>query len=170
MIVDLEKLPPDQSTLVGDEAIPYKDARGAESLIDCHVELDIRRVGDAYYIHARLKGEFTTDCDRCLEPVRYRVEPTFDLVIQRSREPSVLSAESTDEDYVVLPYNTTRYNLDRHTYENLVVNIPMQIVCRPDCRGLCPGCGENLNKSSCRCDDSTDARWSELKRLRDQLP
>jgi uncharacterized protein len=52
--------------------------------------------------------------------------------------------------------------------QQLVVNIPMASVCRPDCRGICPHCGQNLNDARCDCPSPpADTRW---ERLQDLLP
>ena len=43
----------------------------------------------------------------------------------------------------------------------------MQPLCRPDCRGLCPVCGVDLNQQSCSCGkDDIDPRWEKLKNLK----
>ena len=48
-------------------------------------------------------------------------------------------------------------------------SLPMQPLCKEDCRGLCPHCGVNLNESSCSCrDEQIDPRWEKLKDLLNQ--
>jgi uncharacterized protein len=50
----------------------------------------------------------------------------------------------------------------------LLLNIPMRILCKEDCRGLCPKCGRNRNTNSCDCvEEAIDPRWEGLKGLRD---
>ena len=51
--------------------------------------------------------------------------------------------------------------------EQVIMAIPMQPLCREDCRGLCPGCGANLNLEKCRCrPDDVDPRLAILKKLK----
>src|SRR5713226_9546415 len=67
-------------------------------------------------------------------------------------------------------------NLSRHRQQNLLTNqvveeillaMPGQILCREDCKGLCPTCGIDRNAGSCQCADSDgDSRWEQLKNLR----
>ena len=48
--------------------------------------------------------------------------------------------------------------------QQLIVNIPMASVCRPDCRGMCPQCGQNLNDAPCGCPSPpADSRWGRLQ-------
>jgi uncharacterized protein len=48
--------------------------------------------------------------------------------------------------------------------------VPHFVECRPDCKGLCPRCGANLNDGPCTCPPETDVRWDALKRLSDEPP
>ncbi|MBI4889771.1 MAG: DUF177 domain-containing protein, partial [Acidobacteria bacterium] len=51
--------------------------------------------------------------------------------------------------------------------EHVLLSVPMQTTCRPDCKGLCPECGANLNEKPCNCaEQKVDPRWSALKDLK----
>jgi uncharacterized protein len=50
--------------------------------------------------------------------------------------------------------------------QQMVANLPMALVCRPDCRGICPTCGKNLNEGACKCEPTpADDRWAKLQDL-----
>jgi DUF177 domain-containing protein len=53
-------------------------------------------------------------------------------------------------------------------HETVVVNVPMVVACRDDCRGLCPTCGTNLNAGSCTCGDAVDSRWDALRDMKSE--
>ena len=54
--------------------------------------------------------------------------------------------------------------------EQLQLNIPMKPLCRPDCAGLCPTCGADLNLGPCGCPTGgSDPRWAGLQLLKDRL-
>ena len=54
--------------------------------------------------------------------------------------------------------------------EQLQLNIPMKPLCRPDCAGLCPLCGADLNLGACDCSEPVgDPRWAALAALRDRM-
>lgn len=46
-----------------------------------------------------------------------------------------------------------------------VIEEPAKPLCRPDCRGLCPSCGQDLNQGPCRCPPQKDSRWEALSKL-----
>jgi uncharacterized protein len=54
--------------------------------------------------------------------------------------------------------------------EQLQLNVPMKPLCRDDCKGLCSGCGADLNDGVCTCAESrVDARWASLAALKSRL-
>jgi uncharacterized protein len=164
MILDLEKLPSDER-ISGDEVVLFRDIAGEENRIHCHVELDVRGQGDTFYIHADLSGEFSTPCHKCLESTQYKVSPSFELVVRKVNPRSEPEAISADDSFVRLPAGQSRLEIDQYIYECLLVDIPIRITCRDDCRGLCSGCGVNLNREKCRCSVAPDPRWNELRKL-----
>ena len=97
-------------------------------------------------------------CDRCLEPVEINIDFNVDDVIEFNKTES--DEEQEEKDYI------DGYNLDvdRLIFGELLVSIPGKILCREDCRGLCPVCGSNLNVAECGCDrDVLDPRMSVFK-------
>jgi uncharacterized protein len=169
MILDLDRLTEDVERISSRETIAFRDVLGAENHIDSDIDLDVRRVEEIFYIHVALSGVFPTQCHRCLEPTTFNVKTSFELVVQRGEDlPD--GAETRDEDYIHLPYSESKFSLDDQIHEHLIVNIPIQITCRESCRGLCPGCGINLNLNACECSPGEEARWDALKDLRDKFP
>jgi len=56
--------------------------------------------------------------------------------------------------------------LDDLVREELLLALPVNLLCREDCKGLCPVCGIDRNQSDCRCEsDAVDSRWQKLKEL-----
>ena len=97
-------------------------------------------------------------CDRCLEPVEINIDFNVDDVIEFNKTES--DEEQEEKDYI------DGYNLDvdRLIFGELLVSIPGKILCREDCKGLCPVCGTNLNVAECGCDrDVLDPRMSVFK-------
>ncbi len=109
------------------------------------VSLRIRNAGAG---KARLEGgvklTFQTGCDRCLTEVSTELELRFCRTV-------VLKAEDEDADELEL---TEERQLDVETFvhNEILVNWPAKILCREDCRGICPVCGQDLNQGSCGCD------------------
>ena len=54
--------------------------------------------------------------------------------------------------------------------EQVLLSLPPRVLCSPDCKGLCPHCGQDLNSASCSCTQSSpDPRWSALSELRTRI-
>ena len=113
---------------------------------------------------ARIDGTaefvFAMDCDRCLKPVEEK------LSLQISREvfaPDVIdgmSEEADDQGFM------DGYQLDVEDLLNneIVINWPMKVLCKPDCKGICRQCGQDLNTGTCDCDSFVpDPRMAVIK-------
>ena len=101
--------------------------------------------------HVRLKGKYriglSIPCSRCLEPVGCEVEDEFDTELVSLKEPS---DEDETEDISFLQGN--EFNVSEFIDQSVLMNMPSKVLCREDCKGLCPVCGNNLNDHDCGCD------------------
>jgi len=100
-------------------------------------------------------------CHRCLAD--YSV--AFDV-----REKQIFQigeGKLQDSDEVIrLPANTTDIDISFVLSEMILLNHPIKMLCKEDCKGICPGCGADLNKESCRCGETKyDPRWEALRKL-----
>lgn len=74
--------------------------------------------------------------------------------------------EVYDDELDMAFYEGDDLDLDELLKEQIILNIPMQPLCNEDCKGICPGCGTDLNVASCRCEhEHTDSRLEILKTL-----
>lgn len=117
-------------------------------------------------ITTRLEGE----CRRCLGRVEipFAVEPTL---VFMPREAASEEDEELEEDDGLRLYDDHALELDlgEVVREELILNVPAWPVCRPDCRGLCPQCGVDLNETSCACTtEESDSRWAALRALKNE--
>ena len=172
MNIDLESLTPGTQQISGDEVVRFEDVNGNENKIDCHVELTVRKITEAIYVHADLTGEMVTSCHNCLEPAKCIVESSFDVVYRETRT-AIEAAEgnqtTVDEESTFVSPGENQVSLDGKIYENLMADIPIRIVCKDDCKGLCSHCGVNLNFEQCACTDDVDPRWEALQKLKDDI-
>ncbi len=167
MILDLDRLSSGTERIEGDEVVGFHDVSGDENPIDCHIDVSVRRVGETYYIDTNLKGRYSTTCHKCLDSTRFEFRPSFKLVVQRVVGRGEPEGPADEGDFIRIPAGQSKLSLDPYIYENLIVNIPIQIHCSADCRGLCTGCGRNLNRESCTCNVTADPRWEALRKLKD---
>ena len=123
----------------------------------------------------RVSGELSTTielpCARCLEPVVQDVKRKFDLLYRPlgadagREELSVTGAEAE-----VSYYQGEGLLLEDAVREQVLLAVPLKVICREDCKGLCPHCGANLNQEQWSCSEPMDdPRWTALKDLRSKL-
>ena len=120
----------------------------------------------------RISGELHTRlemvCARCLEPVTEEVSREFDLFY---RPPQSITREEEVrlklDDTEIAFFEGDGLFLADVLAEQVLLAIPMKVICRSDCRGLCPHCGANLNTDECRCEATqSDPRLAPLARLK----
>ena len=170
MIIDLDKLPDSAVRITAEEKISVQGVAETDQIVDCRVDVTVRKSGEAFYFQVSIEGTFSTPCHKCLRPAKFDIRTQFELVVHRSGADTARADLSEDDDYVYIPDGEQQFSLDQPIYENLMVNIPMRIVCQEDCRGLCPNCGVNLNEESCTCPATVDSRWAALADLKKKLP
>jgi uncharacterized protein len=117
----------------------------ASILLDAEVD----RRGDQITLRGRLTTGTQEDCARCLNPFSYSLETEFTAIADRATKHSSGDAQEMD-DYLIF-HDGRVLELGELAREQAVLGRPMQSLCRPDCKGLCLGCGVNLNESSCQC-------------------
>ena len=113
-------------------------------------------------------------CSRCLAAIARPLDARVRLFLMPPQEedaPQVFE-EIPDDD----PDAVDLYPLEGHLVdfseilrEQVDLALPMRAVCREDCRGLCSGCGADLNTETCRCRPAKDERFSPLVQLKDVL-
>jgi uncharacterized protein len=115
---------------------------------------------DRYYWSGTLQTTIQAACRRCLKdfvlPVTASVGALF------SQESDV----DDDPDAYPLPGDAVVVDVTPAVREELMLAVPRYALCRPDCRGLCPRCGQDWNAGSCDCATATDARWAALAALK----
>ncbi len=105
-------------------------------------------------------------CDRCLEPISHCVELEFneELDLGKTEEER---AEALNEQPYIKGYNL---DVDQLLSNELLLNLPMKMLCSEDCRGICNRCGVNFNHGTCSCDQSSpDPRMSRIQDLFQQF-
>jgi len=120
----------------------------------------------------RVTGELQTRiemvCARCLEPVIEEVHRNFDLFYQPLLKGTPNEEERLkDDDTEIGFFEGEGLFLADVLKEQVLLSLPMKVICQSDCRGLCPHCGANLNQEQCRCERHiSDPRLAPLARLK----
>ncbi|MFQ5636507.1 MAG: DUF177 domain-containing protein [bacterium] len=103
------------------------------------------------------------ECDNCLESFSKTLRDEFTLLYTSDQD---LFEADEDDSIQLLSSKTSEIDLTFGVHDALLLSAPMRVTCSPDCKGLCPGCGRNLNKKKCSCtQELPDPRWEGLKKL-----
>ena len=109
-------------------------------------DLVITNAGEGILVTGMLRCEVVGTCDRCLEEARFQVAGEVDGYYP-FEEPE--PAEDEDDVLDWFPVEDDAIDLAPSLLTTLVMETPFVVLCRPDCRGLCPVCGANLNEGDC---------------------
>ena len=102
-------------------------------------------------------------CDRCLKQIDV---PLHVDIRQRFVKGEKRESVEADYDLDYLPIVNDQIDLEDVIRYDVQLNIPVKVLCKEDCRGLCPICGKDLNEGECDCSEEfTDPRWDALKNL-----
>lgn len=133
------------------------------------IELWLRRAAAR---EVRVRGHLVTrvevPCDRCLSDVGLPIDVAFDVFY------APIEMLTPEEDVPLTPkdltygfYRDNLIDIDGLVREQIFLALPFRWLCQPDCRGLCPRCGTNLNKELCSCEEEKVAPyWSALQDLK----
>src|SRR5262249_5636864 len=121
-----------------------------------------------FEINGVIEGEGEIDCSRCLEPIKRNLSIPFNIRLVRSEDlGDIHEREVNTSDLDSSEIEGEQLDLTEVIREQILLDMPEQIFCKEDCKGLCPKCGTNLNLIDCKCDDEEiDPRWSALKDLK----
>jgi uncharacterized protein len=123
---------------------------------------------DGVLVQGHLAAQVSIPCVRCLEPVLVsldvELEETFAATIDLV---TGLAVQPEEEDRALWIDEHHILDLAEVLRQNVLIAIPPHVLCRNDCKGLCPTCGQNLNLGPCDCRPEIDPRWAALAALLD---
>ena len=173
MIISLVRMPPDGLVFrhqykAGELDTREYDFESEEPLL---VDGRATRAGQDVRLRGEIKAGISAPCDRCLNEVTIRAEIPFDLFYTPADAARDQGGErelfERDLDFAV--YENDQIDLDEMILEQLELSLPSRVLCREDCRGLCPQCGADLNAEQCQCKPQIDPRWQALADLKAEM-
>ena len=118
------------------------------------VKGSITNTGNGFLVTANLKFSYEGSCSRCLDTVNAAQEVTFTEEFNLEDNDSLLVIKGDQLD------------LSAYLAEQVLLALPMKLICKPECRGFCAECGVNLNQASCQCkNESFNPELAKLKTL-----
>lgn len=126
------------------------------------VQLDVTAVNRAGLVDliVNAKFDFTTNCDRCFDEIVKQFDFTFTHKLAANLN------DDENDDYIETP--DYQLDLDELAISDILLELPLKMLCKDDCKGLCHKCGHNLNQSDCNCEKAVvDSRLEILKQFID---
>lgn len=122
------------------------------------------KTGKQIALEATVATTGTFACDRCTAPFTLQLRPSFRMFYVWDEAES----EGLDSSEVqIIPAGLPVIELADDVRQTLMLSVPLKLLCREDCRGLCPRCGADLNHERCTCPaEETDSRWEGLHGFR----
>lgn len=122
-----------------------------------------------YLVDGSMKAEGSLVCTRCLAQVPWKGSDRFSVELRHPLDAAHEDIELGEGDLDVVFITDDQLDVGSLAAEQVMLNLPMRILCQPECAGLCPRCGANNNQEgSCRCEPEVDPRWAPLRGLEDR--
>ena len=127
----------------------------------------VRLAGNEVFVNGHVETRAQVECDRCLKPIELPVNADFALeYITGSEYESTDVAELSEGEMSVAVFDGEAIDVDEIVKEQILLAVPTRMLCREDCKGICPQCGADRNMGECSCvTDDIDPRWAALKNL-----
>jgi uncharacterized protein len=141
--------------------------RVADSAVEASAEATavavLTSIDGGIEVAADVDAPWVGECRRCLKPLNGDLH----CEVRELYRPRTAS-EASDQDEDTYPLAGEQLDLRPLVRDALLLELPIAPLCQPDCRGLCPTCGADLNRGDCSCPPTqTDPRWAALDSLRD---
>lgn len=128
----------------------------------------LRRWGAAVKVRGHVETTLILTCDRCVEEFPLEVSEEIDIELHPVATLKTLQEEVrlSKEDLDISFFDGETVEVDGVIREQILLAVPMRKLCQPDCKGLCPLCGQNLNQEPCGCKPEVkDSPFAILKKL-----
>jgi uncharacterized protein len=130
------------------------------------VELTVSRSLSGLHLRIATSVDLVGPCWRCLADARAHLEVGSEEFSAEGRDPDAPFDEDLDSAYV----HDHTLDLAAWSRDAIAEAVPATVLCRPDCAGLCPHCGADLNDGRCGCEpEEHDRRWDGLKVVAERL-
>lgn len=125
-----------------------------------HVTGFVRNTADVLTLEGTVCTELSLTCDRCMKSFcREKIVTLHYLLAQELHD---------EEESEIILLDGHALDLEDLAFTAFLLDMDTKNVCSEDCKGLCFGCGKNLNEEACRCKAEVDPRWAALTQLLDK--
>jgi len=148
--INVGSLPREGSLLgfvIKEENVSVKEITGA-----VHVQVRVQKSGNFYNVKGFEEYNLSFTCSRCLEEIKQHEKRNFHIEFKNKSDYAIngKSTRETDENKNEYIVENNCINLGPFLRDQIILSIPMKPLCSEECKGLCPICGVNLNKTTCK--------------------
>jgi uncharacterized protein len=160
----------DESRL--NQFLPAEDPFELKLVRPVNVDLEINKRTDHIRVQGSIEGVVQVACHRCLKAFSRQLKETVDVfLISEERVPREEETELEPEEMDYEFFDGEVIEIDHLVAEQIFLSLPLKVLCSETCKGLCAGCGVNLNEEPCRCEGKgKDSPFAELEAIRTRLP
>nr|CAI44411.1 hypothetical protein [Thermotoga sp. RQ2] len=136
------------------------------------VKMVVAKTKDGFTVGGYVHTAIEHPCARCLEPARVEISGVIEALYLPESMRKNVKEEKLESLKNIIYYHETEFDLSERIIEAIVVAVPEKVLCKPDCKGLCPYCGANLNEEpDHKCDKIpvVDSRFEILAELKNKL-
>jgi len=144
-------------------AVPSEIGLESNFAHDVKVDVVVDKTPRQVYLKSdiRTAGRFT--CDRCIESFERPLDAHFSMFYIFDE---LDRGNHIDDEITVLSPDTVSIDVAEEVRQVITISVPLKLLCKEECKGLCPRCGKNRNIEQCDCrDDEVDSRWQGLAGL-----
>jgi len=132
------------------------------------IRLHLSRSGETILMRSRVEARVEWACARCLTPFSRTLTSEFKTSLKPN--PPFLPPDEVElnrEDLETEFYEGEEIDVTPLVQDQILLTLPPKAICQEECRGLCPRCGQNLNRGNCQCSGKViDPRFESLKNFR----
>jgi len=164
-----------------EDALAHKgEETGFHAVHGARLKATLRKVSGGVLLTGQFQADVSAPCKRCLAEASVSLPVSFQLNLmprdlaqheeseyvegaERAERAGSFRLEDADREW----FDGKTIELDPILREQILLALPMNLVCTESCRGLCPVCGNNLNEKQCECHrEAMDSRWMALRNIK----
>ncbi|MGC8492402.1 MAG: YceD family protein [Syntrophobacteraceae bacterium] len=156
-----------------DRFVPPDDPFHLKLPESLQVELFLDKRTDHLTVTGTIQGALEVGCHRCLRPFLLPVDEKVDIyLVTEGRGEREDEKELEADELLYEFFDGEVIEVDELVAEQIFLGLPVKVLCSEDCRGICPGCGANLNEEACRCkaDHTSRSPFAKLEVLKKKQP
>lgn len=146
------------------EELGLEENFNGDVLLNCEMDKSSTQI----VMNCNIQATAKYTCDRCTSEFEEKMETDFKNIYFFTQNKS--SDEVDESGIYYLSSDDDKIDLSKNTCENALLTIPMKVLCKDDCKGLCSMCGVNKNDKECNCVANTNnSVWEPLLKLKGKL-